>query len=235
MANFGSVEMRRYFKTWVYIVPARWGSSSCVTLKLQVTIPGVPQIQMGGHKWVPQRRGFPFYGVSAFTRNWKWGAPPDAFTLSPLHLLATVTFLLAASLLFAPATPPSSVAPSTSTPRVRRSEAGFLELPMRYALRWYVWYALFFLTLFCVLRVVMFYAEQFCALFAFVFLGRTRFKRSTALGISLILILLAFVPSASAMPTVILQPPLASGTSGFQVEYYFNFNYVLSWFSRGVV
>ena len=34
---------------------------------------------------------------------------------------------------------------------------------------------------------------------------------------------------------VILQPPLASGTSGFQVEYYFNFNYVLSWFSRGVV
>ena len=222
--------------------------------------PGGGGVQMGGHKWVPQRRGFPFYGVSAFARNWKWGAPPDAFTLSPLHLLATVTFLLAASLLFAPATPPSSVAPSTSTPRVRRSEAGFLELPMRYALRWYVWYALFFLTLFCVFRVVMFYAEQFCALFAFVFLGRTRFKRSTALGISLIHILLAFVPSASAMPTgvvpistgdtttttsisvaisatatFILQPPLASGTSGFQVEYYFNFNYVLSWFSRGVV
>ena len=164
---------------------------------------------MGGHKWVPQRRGFPFYGVSAFARNWKWGAPPDAFTLSPLHLLATVTFLLAASLLFAPATPPSSVAPSTSTPRVRRSEAGFLELPMRYALRWYVWYALFFLTLFCVFRVVMFYAEQFCALFAFVFLGRTRFKRSTALGISLILILLAFVPSASAMPTGVV--PISTG------------------------
>ena len=58
-------------------------------------LPLLHPIKDMGHKWVPRRRGSPFYGISNSTINWKWGvydswsAPPaspllfDAMVLEP--------------------------------------------------------------------------------------------------------------------------------------------------------
>ena len=150
-----------------------------------------------GHKWVPRRRGSPFYGISAFTCNWKWvlsGVPRCTVTSSTIFFVTIVLLLSLAASLCAPAPSPTAVAPPSAT----ASNLLHRAPPRAPAALWR--FFLCVLVLFGVARAFIFAVEPLCALV----LGMMSFCRGggrarTAFCVCLFFILLSRAPCAAAM------------------------------------
>ena len=159
-----------------------------------------------GHKWVPRRRGSPFYGISNSTINWKWGVY-DSWSAPP------ASPLLFDAMVLEPNKPPSleldlssldSPWPLDFVPPTQRHAAmpppPSVDVALCYLAPIFV--PLFaFMLIFLSVRAVIYFIEPACGLAALLcasYVGRL-VPQHTVVGVSVLLLLLAFAPTAAAM------------------------------------
>ena len=156
-----------------------------------------------GHKWVPRRRGSPFYGISNSTINWKWGVY-DSWSAPP------ASPLLFDAMVLEPNKPPSleldlssldSPWPLDFVPPTQRHAAmpppPSVDVALCYLAPIFV--PLFaFMLIFLSVRAVIYFIEPACGLAALLcasYVGRL-VPQHTVVGISVLLLLLAFLQIA---------------------------------------